>query len=293
MKSLFEIIRETETKKAAVGHFNISDTIGLKAIFEAAKALNLPVIIGTSEGERDFIGPKQAAALIQSLQKEFTLAGQAYPIFLNADHTHSIEKAKEAAEAGYDAILFDGGKLPWEENLKQTKAVVEAVKKINKKIIVEGEIGYIGASSKVLDEVPEGAAIKPEDLTTPEQAREFVQKTGVDLLAPAVGNLHGMFKNAPNPRLDIQRIVEIKKAAGVPLVLHGGSGIQDEDFLKAIDAGISIVHINTEIRVAWREGLEKGLQEKPDEVAPYKIAPSAVKAIGEIVTERLKLFNRL
>lgn len=287
MKSLLEILNDAQKKKAAIGHFNISDTVALKAIFAAAKELNLPVIIGTSEGEREFIGAKQAAALVKSVREEFS-----YPIFLNADHTHSVEKVKEAADAGYDAILFDGGALAWKENITQTKAAVETAKSVNEKILIEGEIGYIGTSSKILKELPKGAALKPEDLTTPEQAAEFVQKTGVDLLAPAVGNLHGMFANAPNPRLDIERIKAIQKAAGVPLVLHGGSGTRDEDFVAAIKAGITVIHINTEIRVAWRKGMEKGLRDNPEEVTPYKIALPALEGMKEIVKKRLALFSR-
>jgi len=286
MKNLLEVIKETEARETALGHFNISDIVALKAVFEAARELGEPVIIGTSEGEREFLGVKQAVALVKSFREEYN-----FPIFLNADHTHSLEKVREAAKAGYDAVLFDGGKLSFKENIKQTKAAVELAKSINPEILVEGEIGYIGASSEIFNEVPAGAALKPEDLTTPEQAAEFVEKTGVDLLAPAVGNIHGMLVSAPNPPLDIKRIEEIKKTCGVPLVLHGGSGIVGEDIVAAIKAGISIIHINTEIRVAWRSGLEEGLKNKPDEVAPYKIYPAAVEAIKGVVLEKLKLFG--
>src|SRR3990167_6057541 len=119
IKNLLEIIKDTESKKVAIGHFNISDLAGLKGIFEAARELGLPIIIGASEGERDFIGVKQCAALIKSLRETYD-----YPIYLNADHTHSLEKVKEAVEAGFDAIIFDGSKLPFEENIKQTKEAV-------------------------------------------------------------------------------------------------------------------------------------------------------------------------
>ncbi|MBI2033948.1 MAG: class II fructose-bisphosphate aldolase, partial [Candidatus Liptonbacteria bacterium] len=253
MTSLLKIIDEARKNKTAIGHFNISDLVGLKAIYEAAYALNLPVIIGTSEGEREFLGLEQAVALVASLREKYN-----FPIFLNADHTHSLEKIKEAVESGYDAVLFDGSKLSLEENVSQTKEVVRYVKSKNKKILVEGEIGYIGSSSVILKELPKGAALGPEDLTKPEEAAEFVKKTGVDLLAPAVGNIHGMFANIPNPRLDIKRIAAIAKAVTTPLVLHGGSGTNDNDFVSAIRAGVSIIHINTEIRAAWRRGLEEG-----------------------------------
>lgn len=270
----------------AIGHFNISELAALKAIVATAKELNVPVMIGVSEGERDFIGVRQAASLIKSIREEFDL-----PIFLNADHTHSVERIEEAARAGFDEVLFDGSKLSFEENIEQTKKAVEAAKSINPDILVEGEIGYIGSSSQILKELPAGAAIKEGDLTKPEDAAQFVKETGIDLLAPAVGNIHGMFAAAKNPRLNIERISAIRKSAGVPLVLHGGSGIVDEDFISAIKAGISIIHINTEIRLAWRQGLDKALKENSDEVTPYKILPAAVDAVAEVVKNRLKLFN--
>src|SRR3972149_12189386 len=235
MKTLKQIIQEAEKNKTAIGHFNISDCVALKGIFLAAKELNLPVIIGVSEGEREFIGVKRVVDMIKSIREEFSAEGGSasggnWPIFLNADHTHSLEKIKEAVEAGFDAVLFDGGKLLLEENIKKTKEVVEYVKSVNPDILVEGELGYIGASSVILKEVPKGAAVEEKDLTKPEEAGLFVKETGIDLLAPAVGNIHGMFKNAPNPNLSIERIAKIRKAAGVPLVLHGGSGTSDADF---------------------------------------------------------------
>ncbi|MEK7593230.1 MAG: class II fructose-bisphosphate aldolase [Patescibacteria group bacterium] len=296
MTNFLQIIKDAEQKKVAIGHFNVSDCVGLKGIFKAAQELGLPVIIGVSEGEREFIGTKRIADAVKSIREEFSAKGGSasggnWPIFLNADHTHSLEKIKEAVEAGFDAVLFDGGKLPLEENIKKTKEVVEYVKSVNPEILVEGELGYIGASSVILKEIPQGAAIKEEDLTKPEEAEFFVKETGVDLLAPAVGNIHGMFKNAPNPNLDIERIVKIRKAAGIPLVLHGGSGIKDEEFIKAINAGISTIHINTEIRLAWRNGLEAAFKENPEEIVPYKLLSKAVEGVKKTVEERLKLFN--
>ncbi|MBI5306418.1 class II fructose-bisphosphate aldolase [Candidatus Wolfebacteria bacterium] len=287
MQTLKQIIKEAEQKKVAVGHFNISECVALKGIFKAAQELNLPVIIGLSEGEREFMGIKRAALMVKSLREEFN-----YPIFLNADHTHSFEKIKEAVEAGFDAVLFDAGKLPFEENIKKTKEVVEYVKSVNPDILIEAELGYIGASSTILKEIPKDAAVNPEDLTKPEQAAQFVKETKIDLLAPAVGNIHGMFKNAPNPNLNIERIAKIRKAAGVPLVLHGGSGLRDEEFIKAINAGISIIHINTEIRLAWRVGMEKALAQNPEEITPYKILPLAIEEIKKTVENRLKLFSK-
>ncbi len=293
MKTLKEIINEAERNKAAIGHFNISSLEQLKAIFEAGRELSkikgekIPLIIGTSEGEGDYVGFKQAAALVKSFKEEFN-----YPIFINGDHIHSLEKAKEAVLAGYDAVIFDASASSFEENLEKTKEAVIFIKSINPEILVEGEIGFIGSSSKILKEIPKGAAIKPEDLTKPEEAKRFVKETKIDLLSAAVGNIHGMFKNAPNPNLDIKRIKEIKDAANVPLVLHGGSGVTNEDFIAAIAAGVSIIHINTEIRLAWREALEKSLKNNPEEIAPYKIMAEVIEEMKKVVAKNLKIFNK-
>lgn len=288
MKTLREIITDAETNKVSIGHFNISDTEQLWAIFNAARSLDVPIIIGTSEGERNFIGVNQAVALIKSLREEFD-----YPIFLNADHTYSFEKVKEAVDAGYDAVIFDGTKLSLEDNIKITKQCVEYAKSVNPDILVEGEIGYIGTSSKLLDKIPEGAKITEGDLTKPEELKQYVDETGVDLVAPAVGNLHGMLKSGKNPNISTERVKELKESGGVPLVLHGGSGISDEDFTLAIKAGISIVHINTEIRVAYKKGIQISLQENPDEVAPYRFMKGGLQGVQKVVEKRLKLFNNL
>jgi fructose-bisphosphate aldolase, class II len=288
MKTLREHIDEAEQKGVAIGHFNISNIEALWGIFRAAQELHVPVIIGTSEGERNFVGVRQAVALIRSIREEFE-----HPIFLNADHTYSLEKAQEAVDAGYDAVIIDGTKLSLEENIALTKKGVEYAKRANPDILIEGEIGYIGASSKLLEEIPEGVEITSEHLTKPEELEGFVQKTGVDLVAPAVGNLHGMLKSGKNPNIDIERVRALRKAGGVPMVLHGGSGISNEDFVKAIEVGISVVHINTELRMAYRKAVALSLQENPDEIAPYKILKGAVQAVQKVAKERLKLFNKL
>lgn len=288
MKILKEYIAEATEKKVAIGHFNISNLEALRGVFNAARNLDLPVIIGTSEGERDFIGARQAAALVKSLREEFD-----YPIFINADHTYSFDRVKEAVDAGYDAVIFDGTELAFEENVKIARKCVEYARKNNPDIVIEAELGFIGKSSKVLDEIPLGVGITEEFLTKPEEAREFVKETGVDLIAPAVGNIHGMLKGGKDPALNIRRIEEIRKAANIPLVLHGGSGNSAEDFRAAIAAGVSIIHINTEIRVAYRKALQLSLQENPDEIAPYKYLKDAVKAVEKVVEEKLRLFNNI
>jgi fructose-bisphosphate aldolase, class II len=286
MHSLRDLLQEAQQAGKAIGHFNISDLVLLKAVFGAARERSVPVLVGLSEGEREFVGVRQIAAFVRSLREEFE-----YPIFLNADHTHSLAKAMEAAKAGFDSIVFDLSALPFEQNVQQTKQAVEALKSINPSLLVEGEIGDIGTGSEIHDQSPDLS----KGLSTAEEATQFVERTGVDVLAPAVGNMHGMLRSMvrgeTKKRLDIERIAAIKRAAQVFLTLHGGSGTDDEDLRKAIAAGINIVHINTELRVAWRRGLEQGFAKHPDEVVPYKILPSAVDAVKQVVRSRLQLFN--
>ena len=285
MKSLREILADANARKVAVGHFNISDLAALRGVVVAARELDLPVLIGVSEGERNFVGVRQAAALVASLREEF-----GHPIFLNADHTHSLDKVREAAEAGFDEILFDGSALSFEENLQQTAEAVNIVRGINPDIVIEGEIGYIGSNSEIIDTKPELV------LSTPEEAVRFVRETGVDVLAPAVGNMHGLSKEmaagVEHKRLDVERIKAIKAAIGDGfMTLHGGSGTADEDFSAAVAAGMTIVHVSTELRLAWRRGIESALAAEPNEIAPYKLFPAAVQNIHQIVLDRLKLFN--
>ena len=286
MKTLREYIKEAEEKKVAIGHFNVSDSVGFWATVNASQKLNLPVIIGVSEGERDFIGIKQIKALVDTIKKD------GLPIFLNADHTYSVDRVKEVVDAGFDACIIDGAEKSFEENLKMTKNSVEYKNSKNPEILIEGELGFIGKSSKLLDELPEGAAASLASMTKPEEAGEFVKETGIDLFAPAVGNIHGMVRGG-NPKLDIERIKAIREAAGVPLVLHGGSGITDDEFKAAIAAGISIIHINTELRLAYKQGLQKSLMEDPDEIAPYKYLKPALQAMQAVVEKRMALFGSL
>jgi ketose-bisphosphate aldolase len=286
MNSLRDRLQQAQQSHQAIGHFNISDLVALKAVFAAAQELKVPVIVGLSEGEREFMGTRQIAALVRSLREEFD-----FPIFLNADHTHSLAKGLEAAKAGFDSIVFDLSALPFEENIRQTKQAVEELKSINPSMLVEGEIGDIGSGSEIHKTAPDLS----KGLSTPEQAIEFVKGTGVDILAPAVGNMHGMLQSMiegeTKKHLHIDRIAAIKQAGGVFLTLHGGSGTDDEDFRKAIAAGVNIVHINTELRVAWRHGMEQALAQHPDEVVPYKVLPPVVDAVKQVAASRLRLFN--
>ena len=287
MQDIRNVLELARKDGVAIGHFNVADLVLLKAVFSSARELKVPVIVGASEGEREFMGVRQIAALVRSLREEFD-----FPVFLNADHTHTLGKAIEAAKAGFDTVVFDASALPYEQNARQTKEAVEALKTINPAILVEGEIGNIGTGSEIHELAPDLSKY----LTTPTEAKQFVEFTGVDVLAPAVGNMHGMSRKMvqgeKKKRLDIERIAQIKTAARVPLTLHGGSGTDDEDLRQAIAAGISIIHINTELRVAWRSGLEAGLASQPDQVVPYKILPFAVESVKQVTLARLRLFNQ-
>lgn len=289
MKTLREYVADAQSKKVAIGHFNISNIEGLWGVFRAAQKLGVPVIIGVSEGERDFVGVRQAAALVRSLREQYD-----YPVFLNADHTYSLERVKEAIDAGFDAVIFDGAKLPFEGNITKAIECVAYARAAGRDVLVEGELGYIGQSSKVLDEVPEGVDLAASALTSPDEAAKFMAATGVDMLAPAVGNFHGMLRSGVDPKLNIEQVAAISSATGgKPLVLHGASGNSDEDIRAAIAAGVAIVHINTEIRVAYKKGLQAALEAHPDEVAPYKFLTPAVQAVQDIVEKKLKVFNNM
>lgn len=295
MKTLKECVKEAEAKGVAIGHFNVSNLETLHGIYNAAKKLSeevgykVPVIIGVSEKEEDFIGKDEIVVLVKEIR-----GNDNYPMFLNADHHYSFESVKSVIDIGFDSAIIDAVNLSLEENIILTKKCVDYAHNLGlreeRSILIESEIGFIGQSSKLLEEIPEG--VSEATMTKPEDARVFVEETKIDLLAPSVGNIHGMVKGG-NPKLDIERIRQIREASGVPLVLHGGSGISDEDFTNAIKAGITIIHINTEIRLAYKEAVEKYLEENPDEIAPYKFLAPAVLAVEEVVYNRLKLFNNI
>jgi fructose-bisphosphate aldolase class II len=285
MRTLREYIKEAEEKGVAIGHFNFSNLEGFHAIYSAAKKLNLPVIVALSEGEEKFVGLAEGASLVHTIR-----ARDNYPIFLNADHHHSFESVKNCIDIGFDMVIIDGTELSFEENVKLTKQCVdyahEIIQKTGRDILVEAELGFIGSGSEIKDSIPEGAGI----LTKPEDAKKFVEETGIDMFAPSVGSIHGLIKSG-KPHIDAELVKEIKETVKIPLVLHGGSGLRDIDFTNAIKAGISVVHINSEIRLAYEEEVGKYITNNPNEINPSKILEPAVEAMEKIVESRLKLFN--
>lgn len=282
-----ELINNYKREGKAIAHFNISNLDQARAIVEVAEELNQPVIIGASEGEREYMGVDMVRTIVDELNQEYSI-----PVFLNADHTYTLEKVEEVVEAGYDSVIVDGAKLPYEENVTLVKSCVDFVRnyeaKNGKRVLVEAELGYIGQSSSLNSALPEG--VTEANLTTPEQAKDFVLRTGIDMFAPAIGNVHGMLIDATEPALHIDRLKEITAAVDVPLVLHGASGNTDEDLKGSIDNGVAIIHINTEIRKAFRDGEMHYLEEHPNEVAPYKFGHEGQEEMKKVVRAKMMLY---
>ncbi len=291
--NLNDYLKIAKEKHFAVPHFNFASAEQLKAIVLGFKKVldfyNLPydqyaLMVGTSEGEAKFLGYKEARKLVDAWKSDTNLA-----IFLNADHHKSFESCKEALDAGYDTVLIDSSSLPFEENIKVAHRVRDYAKSKNGRITVEGELGYLKGESKLQETI----AIKSEDFTKPEEAKEFVEKTGVDRLAVVFGNIHGVVTKQEE-KLDFSLLRKINEA--VPqtfLVLHGGSGLDDKDFKKAIENGVINIHINTEVRVAYRKGLDEKLKEAPAETTPYKFLEEAVEKMQEVVEKKVKVFLNL
>lgn len=281
--TLKEILKKASAEGWSTGHFNASELDQVKAVIEVCVEIGSPAIVGTSEGERKHLGLAEAVALRDAFRKEYKI-----PVFLNADHSKSVETAKAAADAGYDSIHIDLSEKSFEENLAGSRAVAEYVKMKGGDVSLEGELGYLKGESRIQDEK---IAVDRKDYTKPEQAKEFVEKTGVDRLAIVVGNIHGISLDEPN--LDIERIKEIRAAVpkDIILVLHAGSGIPADQIKDAIGAGIANIHINTDIRIAYVEGLREGLEKDPEGVAMYKLDKGAIEAMKEVVKEKLKLFG--
>lgn len=284
--TLNDYLKEAREGGYAIGHFNFATADVLRAIIEGAKEVGAPaVMVGTSEGEADFVGLHEAAALVAALRKDYD-----FPVFLNADHFKSFDKCREAIDAGYDSVIIDTSKMAYNDNVSSAKKVVEYAKEVSKsqdsEISVEGELGYLKGSSEVQQKVE----ISADDYTKPEEAGDFVNKTGVHRLAIVFGNIHGIVTEQEE-KLDIDHFKKIVSAASeVYYVLHGASGLKDDDIRAAIKAGITNVHFNTELRVAYKEGIHKAMHDKPSETTPYKYLAPAVEEVKKIVISKTKVF---
>src|SRR3989344_3129310 len=289
MKTLKQYFEEAKAGGWAIGHFNFSTGDQLKAMVEAAAESKSPVMVATSEGEADFVGRDQAVALVRSYQAD------GHAVFWNADHHKSLETCEAALDAHYDTVLIDASKLTYEENVALTKMVVAKAafsskrnfNPLNPYILVEGELGYLRGSS----EVQESVEISPADYTQPEQAADFVARTGVDRLAVVFGNIHGIVTKQQE-HLDIEQLKKIVQAVpNTPLVLHGGSGLPAEEIKLAIQNGIANVHINTELRVAYHDELQRQLEKEPKQTTPYKYLEPAAEEVKKMVKAKLELFG--
>jgi len=280
--TLNDYLKEAQRNRYAIGHFNFVTADVLRAIVEGAKEAGAPaVMVGTSEGEAGSLGMTEAVALVKAIREEYE-----FPVFLNADHFKSFEKCKAAFDAGYDTVLIDGSKLGMEENI----ALVKKVKEYAGDRPVEGELGYLRGSSEVQQKVE----ISSADYTKPEEAKDFVEQTGVDRLAVVFGNIHGIVTEQKE-HLNIEHFKKIVEAIpNMPIVLHGASGLADAEVAEAIKAGVANVHFNTELRVAYAEGIEKAIHPpaggKPLETTPYKYMEPAALEVKKLVVVKIKLF---
>jgi fructose-bisphosphate aldolase class II len=284
MKTLKYYFEKANKEGFAIPQFNFSDYTQLKAIVEMAVKLNSPVILGTSEGESKWFGLEEAVALRDALRKKTGAS-----IYLNLDHGKSFEYLKQAIDAGYDMIQFDGSKLSNEENIKITKDVVKYARE--KGLLIEGEMGRIGTdASRIYTEKFE---IKEADLTKPEEALDYITQTGVDLLAVSIGNFHGIEVSGIDPNLRLDILKNIREAVGekMLLVLHGGSGTPEDDIKEAVKMGIVKININTELRMAFSGNLRRFLSANPDEVVPYKFLADAKVSAESLVERKIMLFG--
>ena len=220
MQTLKEAVEAAWDKKIALGHFNLSDSNQFNAVLAAAARPGSRFSSAFQKASGKFFGVRNVAALVRAARE----AG--IQVYLNADHTYSLDACKEVIDAGFDSVIFDGSHLPMEENIATTRAVVEYAHASGREVLVEGEIGRIGTSSKLLDVPPEDM---DKNLTDREEAALFVRESGADMLAPAVGTMHGRLIGGGEPKIDLARIEAIRSAVGIPLVLHGGSGSSDAD----------------------------------------------------------------
>lgn len=282
MKTLREYFADAKAGGWAIGHFNFANADVLRAIVEGSQDAGAPcVMVGTSPGEAEFIGMRSAVALVRAIRDAAD-----FPVFLNADHFTTFDACRAAIDVGYDSVLYDGSRQPYEVNVIEAQRVWQYAQTKRGSFMVEGELGYLKGSS----EVQETVTISPEDYTKPEQAADFVQRTGVERLSVAFGNIHGIVTKQKE-ELDIGLLIKIEeKVPNVHIVLHGASGLSDAQVKAAIAAGITNVHFNTELRVAYQKGLKEELTHEPEQTTPYKLLAHAVDAVHELVENKVRLF---
>ena len=257
----------------AVGAFNVENMEMVMAVIAAAEELNAPVIMQTTPSTVKYAGLDYYLANVATAAKNAKV-----PVAMHLDHGSSFSLAMQALRQGYTSIMIDGSHSVFEENIAITKSVVDACKPSN--IPVEAELGKVGGKEDDLDGGDGG-------YTDPKEALEFVQKTGVNSLAVAIGTAHGVYKG--EPKLDLDRLVEIRKIVDVPLVLHGASGLSEEAVKESIKRGICKVNFATELRIAYTDGVKELLEEKPETIDPKKYGLVGIEKVKELVKNRMMM----
>lgn len=271
-----EILKLAMKNNYAVPAYNINNLEWTKYILEACNEDKSPVILGVSESAAKYMGGYTVvASLVKSLLKSIDIK---IPVILHLDHGKSFEACKDAIDAGFTSVMIDASSKPFEENVSETLRVVDYAK--NKNISVEAELGSLN------EEETSGGKIA---YSTPEEAKDFVFQTGINSLAPAIGNQHGIYKG--EPKLDFELLGSICRLTKIPLVLHGASGLDENKLKTAIFCGITKININTDIQLVWAEAVRKYIKENPDEYDPRKIISSGKSAIKNIVHKKNELFG--
>ncbi len=282
MYKTFELLKKAKNEHFAIGAFNVCNIETLKAVTQAAVKLQTPVILEASDREINYFGIKELSAVVNVLREDLNI-----PLILNLDHGKDFEMCKRAVEAGFDYIHFDGSALPLEENIKITQEVVKLAHKHG--LPVEGEMDHIqGSSEDHTKEDPTKYQLAGK-YTDPEAAYGFVKKTGIDVFAAFIGNLHGTFATSEKLDFDVFR----KLTTILPntyFSLHGGSGISADQIKKAVEMGIVKVNVNTDMRIVFKNVLQKTLNES-NEIAFYKLARPAISAVQGVVEKKIKLFE--
>lgn len=282
-KTLAEWFQIANQNKFGLGAFNIDNLETLQAVGRACKRLQAPCLVEVSETEVDFLGLNNIRYLVDDLNAQFDVQ-----IYLNLDHSNSPEKCFKAIDAGFDLVHLDITKNTKDsyEIIKNTKEVVAYAQ--SKNVMVEGEMEYFAGSSTLHDAKIDYEEIR-EHFTKPYQAQNFVEKTGIDVFAASIGNLHGIYKNSKI--LDIELLKEIKSSTQSYLSLHGGSGTPEHYFKEAIANGINKININTQLRQLYRDNLEKALKNNPKEYAVIKLLEPIINSLTEEIAKLILMFG--
>lgn len=276
LKNTKEMLEKARINKYAIPHFNINNLEWTRFILEECEKNNSPVILGVSEGAAKYMGGfNVVSAMVKELDKSLKIT---VPVALHLDHGSSVESCIEAINNGFTSVMIDASKYDLETNIKMTQEVVEFAKEYN--VTVEAEIGHIGGTEDGISS--ELAYAKVED------AVKLYQETNIDSIAPALGSVHGIYKG--EPKLDFDKMLEIANLTQIPLVLHGGSGIDDEKIKKAISSGICKLNINTELQMEWASAIRKFVNEN-NEYDPRKIIKSGESAIKNAIKNKIELLG--